>query len=160
MASLPSGCLIHFEGESGSLTTFTEVSYRKFLDCREIWLSLDGVQRDIAEKTTQVAMDDCSTFQYLAYHRGCYSKFTNKTLIQRAKDRVTRKQQVSETTEQNNDVEAVPARKVLRSMHPTPAGEAKQKCAHVLPAVCIICNKKTSYFTEQVGTKYLDRNFC
>ena len=50
MALLPSGSLIHLEGECGPLTNFTEVSYQTFLDCREIWLTLEGVQRNIAEK--------------------------------------------------------------------------------------------------------------
>ena len=41
MASSDS-CLIHFDGKKGLLTSFSVVSYQKFLDCRRIWLTLDG----------------------------------------------------------------------------------------------------------------------
>ena len=51
MASGSPDCLIHFEGESGPLAVFMEVAYKKFLECREIWKTLDGKQREIAEKT-------------------------------------------------------------------------------------------------------------
>ena len=54
MASGPPDCLIHFEGENGPLAVFTEVAYKKFLECREIWKTLDGKQREIAEKTAHV----------------------------------------------------------------------------------------------------------
>ena len=154
--ALPSGCLIHFEGECGPLTNFTGVSYQKFLDCREIWLTLEGVQRNIAEKTMHVPAD-CDTFERLAYHRTCYSKFTNKTLIQRAKERVQKRRTIPLTPEtvddetNDDDDDEVPARKLLRSMAPKLTDEAKPKNPHVLPAVCIICNKKESYFTERVS---------
>jgi hypothetical protein len=41
MASSDS-CLIHFDGEKGPLTSFSVVSYKNFLDCSRIWLTLDG----------------------------------------------------------------------------------------------------------------------
>ena len=50
MASSSPDCLIHIDAESGPLTNFTEVSFKKFLDCRAVWLTLDGIQRDIAEE--------------------------------------------------------------------------------------------------------------
>ena len=81
MASGPPDCLIHFEGESGPLAVFTEVAHKKFLECREIWKTLDGKQREIAEKTAHVGEKE---WKDSAYHRMCYSKFTNKTLIKRA----------------------------------------------------------------------------
>ena len=81
MASGPPDCLIHFEGESGLLAVFTEVAHKKFLECREIWKTLDGKQREIAEKTAHVGEKE---WKDSAYHRVCYSKFTNKTLIKRA----------------------------------------------------------------------------
>ena len=45
-------CLIHFKGESGVLTRFTEISLEKFLACHELWLGLDGEQQEIPDNTT------------------------------------------------------------------------------------------------------------
>ena len=50
-------CLIHFKGESGFLTRFTDISLKKFLACHELWLKLDGEQQEIAVKTTQIVKD-------------------------------------------------------------------------------------------------------
>ena len=74
MAPGPPDCLIHFEGEIGPLAVFTEVAYKKFLEYREIWKTLDGKQREIAKKTAHVGEKE---WKNLAYHRVCYSKFTN-----------------------------------------------------------------------------------
>jgi hypothetical protein len=80
---MASYCLIHFDGESGQLARFTEYAYKRVLECTEIWKTLDGKQREVAENT---ACFDDNKWQNPAagYHRGCYSKFTNKTSIERA----------------------------------------------------------------------------
>ena len=44
-------CLIHFKGEKGPLTCFTETSIKKVLTSHKLWLKLDGEQREIADKT-------------------------------------------------------------------------------------------------------------
>ena len=86
-------CLIHFKGDDGPLTNFSEVSFNKFLTSHQLWLSLDGQQRDIAEQTKVTIeeiqkMDNPSqAIKSLGYHRSCYSKFTNVTLIKRAQAR-------------------------------------------------------------------------
>ena len=83
-------CLIHCDESTESLTKFTPVSFQRFLSCGRKWLKLDGYQKDVAVRTTYIiAVEDensvsCGKF---AYHRKCYSKFTNKTLISRAEDR-------------------------------------------------------------------------
>jgi hypothetical protein len=46
-----SRCLIHFDGQRGPLTAFTEVSFQEFLLFREQWAALDGEQRQVAEKS-------------------------------------------------------------------------------------------------------------
>ena len=158
----PPGCLIHIDGESGPLTNFTEVSFKKFLDCRAICLTLDGIQLDIAEKTTKITCDNCNTFTGPSYHRGCYSAFTNKTLIQRAEKRVCKKHeyQAQETTADTietlakvNDEATIPKRALRSSTVDflTEENIEKRRSVHVLPAICIICKKKTSYVTERVG---------
>ena len=162
MASSPPDCLIHIGGESGPLNNFTEVSFKKFLDCRAIWLTPDGIQRDIAEKTTKITCDNCTTFTSLSYHRGCYSAFTNKTLIQQAEKRVCKKHeyQAQETTADTietlasvNDEATIPKRALRSSTVDflTEENIEKRRSVHVLPAICIICKKKTSYVTERVG---------
>ena len=77
MASSKS-CLIHFDGEGQNvpLTTFTKVSFNKFLECRSIWLTLDGIQREVAKKSLQFICEDvernmnCADFENFSYHRG------------------------------------------------------------------------------------------
>jgi hypothetical protein len=44
-------CFIHFVGQHGPLTAFTEVFFQKFLLFREQWVALDGEQRQVAEKS-------------------------------------------------------------------------------------------------------------
>ena len=44
---------IHFKDEKGQLTYFTEICF-KVLTSHGLWLSLDGEQREIADKTAQV----------------------------------------------------------------------------------------------------------
>ena len=127
------------------------------MDFREIWLTLNGVQRHVAEKTMHVAAECCKTFERLACHRTCYSKFTNKTFIQQAKERVHKRptipltaEMIDDETNDDNDHKVL-ARKRLRSMAPKLDDEAKPKNPHVLPAVCIICDKKQSHFTQRVS---------
>jgi hypothetical protein len=91
-----SSCLIHFKGEKRPLTCFTETSFRKVLTNHELWLTLDGAQREIADKTAHVLKNlqsfNCPSgmLKDIHYHRKCYSKFTNVTLIKRAQAMCTR----------------------------------------------------------------------
>ena len=84
-------CFIHCEDCVGPLTNFTEVSFQRFLECRKQWMRLNGCQRDIALNTTQIISieegDRYENFNELAFHRKCYSAFTNKTLLNRAEAR-------------------------------------------------------------------------
>jgi hypothetical protein len=56
MASSDS-CLIHFDGKNGQLTSFSAISYQKFLDSRRIWLTLDGEERNVAQRSLQFVSD-------------------------------------------------------------------------------------------------------
>ena len=74
------------------------MSFDKFLECRSIWLTLDGIQREVAKKSLQFISEDgrnidAVDFEKLFYHRGCYSRFTNATDIKRAKTRCQKVQQ-------------------------------------------------------------------
>lgn len=166
-------CLIHNKRESGPLTNFTEVSFKRFLDYRRLWVSLDGNQREIAERSYKVIGDNVEEFRLqnirvedFVYHRACYSSFTNKSALQRAQVRCQRKCQAIEES-QSNATRDLPSadgefgeqdttpRKVLRShlTSSTPVS-ARSKNPHVLSPVCIICNKETLYITDSVSFYY------
>jgi hypothetical protein len=67
------------------------VSFDKFLECRRIWLTLNGIQREVANKSLQLIGEDVDgsidgvDIEKFSYHRGCYSRFTNATDIKRAR---------------------------------------------------------------------------
>ena len=81
MASVSTVCLIHFDEEVGRVAHFTEHAYQRVLQCKEIWKTLDGRQREVAENMG--LLEDWKD-SAVGYHRECYSKFTNKTMIDRA----------------------------------------------------------------------------
>ena len=168
MASSDS-CLIHFDGKKGPLTSFSEVSFQKFLDCRSIWLTLDGENHDVARRSLDLVSDniqnvetdsiECANF---SYHRACYSAFTNTISIKRARVRCHKKNKEDEGSSYVADVgekeleEAQPAKKMLRSALPTFAAATtstgiRSRNPHVLPHICIICKSEKLYFTESVS---------
>jgi hypothetical protein len=57
MASSDS-CLIHFDGKKGPVTSFSVVSYKKSLDCRRKWLTLEGEERNVAQRSLQFVYSD------------------------------------------------------------------------------------------------------
>ena len=50
-------CCIHFQDGNGHLTSFTNVLFEKFRQCHELWIALDGQQRQVAEKSKSVIQD-------------------------------------------------------------------------------------------------------
>lgn len=113
-------CLIHFKGEKGPLTCFTEISIKKVLTSHELWLKLDGEQRGIADKTVHIlkSHENLQCPSNLYYHRTCYSKFTNVTFIKRADVRCVKQRETSEmatTNDQESEDGTGPSRKLLRS---------------------------------------------
>ena len=157
-------CLIHFDGESQNvpLTTFTKVSCDEFLECRSIWLTLDGIKREVAKKSLQFISEDGrnidgANFENLLYHRGCYSRFTNATDIKRAKTRCQKKFNEGEPSSSCTDVQDTseledpqPAKKMLRSTTST-CTRIRPRNPHVVAPICIICKSEKSYFTESVS---------
>lgn len=164
-------CLIHFVGKKGPLTTFSEVSFQKFLDCRRIWLMLDGEHLEVARKSLKLVSENVKNvktdgFEYgnLSYHRACYSALTNKDHIKRAQLRCQEKNKESEKVNLSSSVgesnenetesrEGQPAKKLLRStMSSITTGSAvRSRNPHVMPHLCIICKRENSYFTESVS---------
>jgi hypothetical protein len=168
MASSDS-CLIHFDGKKGPLTSFSAVSYQKCLDCRRIWLTLDGEEHSVAQRIFQFVSDSMenSTVESIeyansSYHRGCYSAFTNSRMIKRAqvrcqnmeKEGVPSSSGIDIIDEETESDETPPVKKMLRStatLSSRTGAEAKSRNPHVLPCVCIICKSEKSYFTESVS---------
>ena len=99
MASSDS-CLIHFDGKKGPLTSFSMVSYQKCLDCRRIWLTLDGEERNVAQRSLQFVSDSISLsdLQTRAESNMQISLYTNSSMIKRAQVRC-----------QNMDKEGLPS---------------------------------------------------
>lgn len=152
MENQPRVCLIHCEECTGPLTRFTEVSFQRFLECKRQWLELDGCQKDVAIKSTQVVgLDEENAFDFkeLAFHRKCYSSFTNKTILNRAELRrkkagIKRAQTTGEAP--HKDVESPIPKKILRSTTHTSTicsgATTSSRSEHVLPPICIICQKE------------------
>ena len=151
-----SRCLIHFNGQCGPLTAFTEVSFKKFLLFRDEWIALDGEQRQAAEKSFSVVTgEEIQTGpENFYYHRACYSKFTNKSLITHAKRRCEKKEEIDKKsnatkTSISTNCETQVPEKFLRSSTDETV-RVKPRNPHVLPPTCIICGKENHYITDSV----------
>jgi hypothetical protein len=46
-------CLIHFDGKKAHLQVLVWFRIKKFLDCSRIWLTLDGEERNVAQRSLQ-----------------------------------------------------------------------------------------------------------
>ena len=117
--------------------------------------------RDVAVRTTQTISfedeDHYENFNQLAFHRKCYSTFTNKTILNRAESRRKKSERQFETSQDegvsSETSEPIP-RKVLRSSLASPSTSTcttVTKSKHVLPPVCIICKKKNLYYNDTVS---------
>ena len=158
-----SRCLIHFDGKRGPLTAFTDVSFKKFLLFRKEWVALDGEQKQVAEKSFSVVKDvEVPTNpENLYYHRECYSKFTNKSLVTHAKRRCEKNEEINkisniadETLPSTNDEAQVIPEKFLRSSTDETV-RVRPRNPHVLPPTCIICGKENRYITDSVRINIL-----
>ncbi|CAB4015222.1 Hypothetical predicted protein [Paramuricea clavata] len=147
-------CCIHFKDGNGPLTPFTSVSFEKFRHCHEIWIDLDGQQRQVAEKSKGVlqdADDKSSAVGNFYYHRSCYSKFTNLTNIKRSQARCA-KIMANRSVENQQDTISTeptcspPPKKMLRSSMPSTSTTSQS--SSILPPACIICNKDEIYITD------------
>lgn len=151
-------CLIHFKEEEGPLICFTETSFRKFLTSHEQWITLDGQQQEIAERTNGTVKcirnlnQPLHEIQTLYYHRQCYSKFTNVTLIKRAQSRCSKKTTAVEA--ENGNIQnatsetSLPQKKIMRS---DKSNSNKSRNKDVLQPVCLMCQKKDAYITDQLS---------
>ena len=125
-------CIIHddkFTKPDIDIKYFTSVTFSKFLDCRGLWIDLQGDQNYVAEKSfeyiseadedrfvTEGNLDFISSTRdhFPGYHSECYRKFTDKTKIERAQRSKDSKQTIeSEPMEQKSSIN-VNSRKRLK----------------------------------------------
>lgn len=85
MVSVSTVCVIHFDEESGQAACFTEQAYQWVLECREVWKTQNDGKAKRSGKEHGIVWQ-LARFGS-RYHRGCYLKFTNKILIDRARVR-------------------------------------------------------------------------
>ena len=153
-------CFIHFSGEVGPLTSLTDTSFHKISTSHELWLTLDGQQREVAERITkkmeEIKSQEDPALGNLYYHRTCYSKFTNITFIKRAQDRCAKNDETVCHQGERSEEEGT-ARKVLRS---SMSCGVQSRSRHVLPPICIICGEEKSYVNDTVRTPYVLYILC
>ena len=145
-------CRIHFQDGNGPLTSFTNVSFEKFRQCHELWINLDGQQRQVAEKSKSVIQDvndKSSAVHNFYYHKSCYSKFTNVTNIKRSQARCAKVMANRSVENQQDTIITEPPKKMLKSSMPS-TSTTSQSTSTLLPA-CIICNKDEVYVTDTVS---------
>ena len=99
--------------------------------------------------------DRYENFKELAFHRKCYSAFTNKTLLNRAEARHKKAEKkitspLASVDRDSDNSDPIP-KKVLRSSLEASTSATRSKKKHVLPPVCIVCKKKDLYYTDSVG---------
>ena len=156
-------CCIHFKEGGGPLIPFSSLSFEKFRNCNDLWINLDGQQRQIAEKSKSVLQEvdnKSSAVSSFYYHRNCYSKFTNVTNINRSQVRCAKmmanRTQEYQTNTGLTEPETTPTPpKMLRSSMASSGTSKTSKPSTVLPPVCIICNKDEVYVTDKVINHYI-----
>ena len=135
-------CIVHYDDVCESdLKKLTETTFNTLKKCAVQWLSLDGIENTIASKNLQLW--DINLLSDLppsanAFHRKCYSRFTNKKNIERRISSNSKRKLLEGNSAQKS--ENVPT-KVLRSSSSFQIRE-KNRPHHLLPVTCIICGKK------------------
>ncbi|XP_070534449.1 uncharacterized protein [Ptychodera flava] len=131
------------------ICSFTEKSRAKLLECSEVWINSDGVEKEVAQQLLGECRDQAS----VGYHRVCYQRFTDKRRLTQAQKRKEkgnlRKTLLTSTSNElsdfdNDDKQHVSPKK--RHLRSDPASSsisaAKRKSAYVLPPICIICRRQ------------------
>ena len=133
---------------------FTTTRWNTYRTSLQTWLGLEGESRDMAENFKHcVDVEFENIPEDAGFHHTCYRRFTDKKSIAKVERRLARERQ--EATE---DHEAIPSTsrgtsptKKLRSRSGLPiAGSGP-----VLPALCIICQKKEK-FINRAGKRQRD----
>lgn len=130
-------CCIHVcETENDRLQIVSSKNFQKIKSCQQEWIFLDGKEKSVADKLNTFPWfsgDGCEATcieNKYAYHKKCYVQFTNKTKIDRAKNRMKK----------SDDVSLDCHKRYPRSSDRSRIG--------IFPHTCVICEKE-QYFTEK-----------
>jgi len=130
--------------------SFTEKTWKTFKDYIDKWKSLDGLERLVAEKCSELTEISVPGPE-LVYHMRCYRKFTDLQKVLGAEKRMQTQSQSQPhqgaDEEQSNNVDIAPRNKILRSSKRSTDLCAVRRNRNVLPEQCIICNKD-QYLTD------------
>jgi hypothetical protein len=81
-----STCCLHLDANSDIPEShFSDKSWKTFLKCVTTWSILDGREKEIADTHLHYIDKPCDPD--LVFHKQCYSRFTDKTKIERAQKR-------------------------------------------------------------------------
>ena len=156
--------MIHFKDRvltEENKRKFTEVTFKKFLDCRKEW-SLDkeykGFVTVARESLDKVPVDaaDIHQIQNRTYHVSCYQLFTNISKLERAKNSKQQDESVADEPQSQSCSSSLSCnrRKSARTFT-KPTNYATNNQANflpvsfnILPKVCIICKKSGPIFVK------------
>lgn len=66
-------CVCHIvQSTNDPIIAVSDVSWQRICDCVDIWVNLDGTEKEIATHFDHASRDKAG------YHRGCYQRFTDK----------------------------------------------------------------------------------
>lgn len=158
-------CFIHFEGKSGELCQLTPHTIDKISEYCEKWVHLDGepckIAANVAERAKRWSLDSerepvREEIANARYHKECYTRFCDKTKVERAEKRIKKKAvtfgastQGEPSTPVTNRTTPVPVRISPRTLISGSERIARRN-KHVLPEQCIICKRQDSYKVDKV----------
>lgn len=137
-------CVCHvWQSTNEPIVKASDISWQRLCDCVNLWISLDGKEKEIAQAF------DFAAREYAGYHRLCYQKFTDKKRIEQGQKR-KEKGCLRHAEASNDDPLETPVTKEPRvflrsSVSVDPNAHRRSK--HVLPEECLICQQ--SKFTLQ-----------
>ncbi|GBN66651.1 hypothetical protein AVEN_173067-1 [Araneus ventricosus] len=137
-------CCIHLiEGLNDNLVSLSTKSFEKIRQCMQEWLFLDGKEKEIADYLNisngfrdDGSLEKCIDNNY-AYHRKCYMRFTDKTKIQRAEERM-------------EDINPVDVNTTV--IRPKRSKAISCDLTGIFPPICVICSREKFIF-ERYSSK-------
>lgn len=142
-------CCIHICNDDSVevLKCMTVKNHAKIKSCIPTWISLDGVEKDVATKlslSTEFNRTECCVNDWFL-HQKCYINFTNQTNIERRKKRLRCDLSTDRDTEPRCS-----KRKRTRT---------NENKSRLFPNTCVIC-KQNKYFLEKHSGKKGKKSLC
>lgn len=136
-------CIIHFPGTKGKLYNFTSTTFSKFIQSRKAWLSFEGKQQHCVALNSYEHVDDDRTWPntytagHFVYHKSCYSRFTDRSKLERAEKSMTNELPClkKKRTRSSDGAQLVP----------------RNPISGILPKICVICKEENLFYTCRVS---------